>query len=124
VEALDPLLIGDQVREGAWVIDQHQAVDVLQVFIAKVALHQGQCDHLNIGELWRGVIRSALALKLRMRFEELVKLAIDFGQVFFYAVHRGVLSPVRVEFVVMNSFYTLMERQDTFLSTFQLNTGV
>src|SRR4029450_13752849 len=73
-----------------------QGVSAGEARIAEVALHQGDGEHLGVGESRRVIRRSAPLRAVWMCFQVVVDEDVDFRQVLIYAMHRSSSSEGKV----------------------------
>jgi hypothetical protein len=89
VQAVDPLRITAQLREGVAVVLRDQLVALLQIINAEAALHQSDSQHLGIGELRVIVRRNSPVMKLQMCLQIIIHKAVDFRHLVGYRSHGG-----------------------------------
>jgi hypothetical protein len=96
VQAVDPLGIATELREGIAVVLGDQLVGLLQIVYTEAALHQSDGQHLRIGELRMIVGRISPVRKLGVSLQVIIHKAVDFRQLFRYRSHRGRVRPLLV----------------------------
>src|SRR5262249_33880121 len=88
VHTLQPLLIAAQMRESSWRIGRHKQVSSLERGTLEIALHQSDGDHFGVAKFRLGIVRLPPLSEFRVRFQEVIKKAVDISQLVNYALFQ------------------------------------